>query len=359
MIKLFIQYNWTVILILTAFAIMLKTTVFLDKKTVKKMCVLINMVFLLSLIVFAEFYLGQHDTHRNLKLVLMAIRYSATPLIIAMTLYTLARKGRWYIFIPAIVAAAVNIVSIFTGLVFSMDNTNSLKRGPLGYLPFVAVGLYSLFLVVTLFLQSNKQAAEIIPIMYLAISFISGLILPFVLKKDYSQIFCPTIAIALFVYYDFSILQLTKKDPLTGLLNRQAYEAEISDDAKNITSVLTIDMNGLKPINDIEGHAAGDEALETLALCFMRATKSKQLVYRTGGDEFAVICRRTSESETKHLIDRIQKNVSGTKYSCAIGYSCSPDGEKSIEDMIKESDEMMYAKKEEYYSLPGNERYRG
>ena len=359
MIKLFILYNWIVILILTAFAIMLKTTVYLDKRTVKRMCILINMVFVLSLTVFVEFYLGQQGLYKPLRLVLMAVRYSATPLIIAMTLYTLVKKERWYIFVPAVVVAAANIISTFSGVVFSIDSANALKRGPLGYLPFVAVGFYSVFLLVTLFLQSNKQASEIIPILYLALSFVSGLVMPFVLQKDYSQIFCPTIAIALFVYYDFSILQISKKDPLTGVLNRQAYEAAIAENDKNITAVLTIDMNGLKPINDIEGHAAGDEALVTVALCFMRATKPKQLVYRIGGDEFTILCRRSSQTETKHLVDRIQRNISGTKYSCAIGYSCSPDGEKPIEEMIKESDEMMYAKKEKHYALPINERYRG
>ena len=61
MIKLFLLYNWTLILILTAFSIMLKTTVFLDRRTVKRMYYLIGMVFILSVSVFAEFYLDSQD----------------------------------------------------------------------------------------------------------------------------------------------------------------------------------------------------------------------------------------------------------------------------------------------------------
>ena len=53
----------------------------------------------------------------------------------------------------------------------------------------------------------------------------SGLILPFALGKDFSKLFCITIVIAVFVHYVFSILQITEKDPLTGLLNRQAFYA--------------------------------------------------------------------------------------------------------------------------------------
>lgn len=147
------------------------------------MYILIIAVFLLSIIVFTEFYLDAQGLYVNLRIILMAIRYSATPFIIAMTLYTLAKKERWFVFIPAMFTAVINIASIYTGIVFSLTDAGALKRGPLGYLPFVAVGFYCFFLVFTLFFQSNKQATEIIPIVFLALSFISGLILPFILKR--------------------------------------------------------------------------------------------------------------------------------------------------------------------------------
>ena len=54
-----------------------------------------------------------------------------------------------------------------------------------------------------------------------------------------------------------------------------------------------------------------------------------------------------------------QNKVSETKYHCAIGYSYSSNGDKDIDDMLKESDEMMYKDKMEYYSKPGNTKYRG
>ena len=358
MIKLFLLHDWILILILSAFSVLLKTTVFIDKKTASRLYVLINVLFALSVIVFVEFYLGELGLYKTLRTVLMAIRYSATPLIIAMTLFTLAKKERWFVFIPAVAVAIVNIVSIFTGIVFRIKGINEIERGPLGYLPFIAVGLYSAYLVYTLFVQSNKQATEIIPIGFLTFSFVSGLILPFILQRDYSQIFCSTIAVALFVYYDFSILQLSKKDSLTGLLNRQAYDSAISTGSQSTTSIIMIDMNGLKVINDTEGHKAGDEALETVALCFMRATKPKQLIYRIGGDEFAIICRRTSESEVLHLINRIRKNVTATKYSCSVGYSYVPEGTGNIEEMINQADKMMYDNKANFYRNKEKRQFR-
>lgn len=346
------------LLLLNAFAVLLKTTVFLEKKTVRRMYYLIFSVFLLSISVFLEFYLEAFEEFRNVRIVLMAVRYSATPFIIALILFTLVKKARWYVFIPAVAVAILNFISIFTGIVFSLSESGTLIRGPLGYLPFIGVGVYGVVLVYVLFRQSNKQATEIIPILFLSFAFASGLVLPFVLGRDYSQIFCTTIVIALFVYYVFSILQLTKKDALTGLLNRQAYYADVKDNQKDITALVSIDMNGLKEINDTEGHAAGDEALVTLALCFMRAAKPKQSIYRVGGDEFVIICRRTSENEAKQLLERIAKNVSGTKYSCAIGYSYAPGGTKEIDDMLKESDDMMYAEKARHYLHSGEKRSR-
>ena len=204
--------------------------------------------------------------------------------------------------------------------------------------------------------QSNKQVTEIIPIAFLAFAFASGLVLPFVIGKEYSKIFCTTIAVALFVYYVFLILQLTKKDALTGVLNRQAYYASIRDASKDITALISIDMNGLKAINDSQGHLEGDEALVTLAFCFARAAKVKQSIYRIGGDEFMIICHKTSNDELKQLVAQIKNNVAETKYSCSIGYSYSDDGKKDINEMIVESDNMMYADKADFYSRSSNNR---
>ena len=184
------------------------------------------------------------------------------------------------------------------------------------------------FPVYILFKQGNKQAAEIIPTVFLSFVFASGLILPFIIGKDYAKIFCTNISIALFVYYDFSILQLTKKDTLTGVLNRKAYDSAIKDNPKEISALVSVDMNGLKEINDKKGHAAGDKALETLALCMVKATKPGQLVYRVGGDEFMIICWKSSEPDVKRLIERIEKNVDKTEYYCAIGYSYAAGGTK-------------------------------
>lgn len=358
LLKEFLLQNWTLVLILSAFAIALHISVFLDKKTVRRMYVLIAVVFFLTLIVFAEFNVPAVAEHRLLRGVLMALRYSATPFIIAQLIYTLVKKQTWYIFIPAMGLAVLDFVSIFTGVVFRIGEDNDFSRGILGYLPFVVAGLYCFVLVFLLLKRSNLKWMEIVPIAFLAFALLSQLIFPFLFGSDFSKIFCPTIAVALFIYYVFEILQQTKKDSLTGLLNRHAYNADVCKNPEDITALISIDMNGLKPINDTLGHAAGDEALLTLALCFRRALKSRQYGYRIGGDEFVIMCRKTSEKDLKELIERIERNVGETKYFCSVGYSYSPDGKKPVEEMLKESDEMMYAAKARFYEERGRDRRR-
>lgn len=348
--------NWALILVLIAFSITLKVTVFLEWKRVRSMYFLIIFIFLLSISVFIEFYLSDLGGYIQTRTILMAVRYSATPFIVGFIIYALVKKARLYVLIPAGVVAILNIVSIFTGIVFSLNESGELVRGVLGYIPYIAVGIYCFFLVFILIRQSNKQITEIIPIAFLAFAFVSGIIFPFLVGKEYSKIFCNTIAISLFVYYVFLILQLTKKDALTGLLNRQAYYAAVKNYREDINGFISIDMNGLKSINDSKGHLAGDEALKTLASRFALFSSLKTLVYRIGGDEFVIICRKMTEEELIYLVDRIKDNVKTTNYSCSIGYCYAASGSKEMEDMVKESDEMMYEDKANYYKNSNDRR---
>ena len=358
---MFIEYitqNWPLILILLAFVISLVTTVFIDKKRRIRMYILIGAVFLLSIVVFIEFSIAKDITElRPLRVAMMAIRYSATPLILALVTFAMVKRMRWFVFIPALLQLILNVVSIWTGIVFSVNEANELVRFPvLGYTPFVMVGLYSILLIYLLIKHSNKSPMEIVYMSCFAFGLASGVALPFILKDGYAPMFCSIIAVSLFAYFEFCVLQLTKKDALTGLLNRHAYFADINNDPKNITAIISIDMNGLKLLNDTVGHAAGDEALVTLSLCFMKALRNKQSGYRIGGDEFLIVCRKTPKEEVIRIVDEIRQSVSETEYSCSIGYSFNLEGNKPINDLLKESDEMMYKEKEKYYQESGEQR---
>lgn len=349
-IKEYIFQNWTLLLILGAFIVILLITSFSNKKTTIRYLLLLVSIFLLSIVVFAEFYLQSVAENKPARLILMAIRYSASPFVLALVIMVLVKRQRYFVFIPAILMLIINIISIFTGIVFAIDDSYELVRGPLGFLPFILCALYMVFLITLLVIRSNKRLVEIVPIIFLSIALASGVIFPFVFGSKFAQMFCTIIAASLFIYYVFTILELAKKDGLTGVLNREAYYIETRRDYKDITAIVSLDMNGLKTINDTYGHAAGDEALVTLAFCFTKALGHRQSVYRMGGDEFVIVCRKTSREDVEALVERIRDNVLETDYSCSIGYSYHDEGTIKLEDLLRESDEKMYSNKSDYYS---------
>lgn len=97
---------------------------------------------------------------------------------------------------------------------------------------------------------------------------------------------------------------LSRTDPLTGLLNRRAFEAELGRrlDRNVIASapgaLVYVDLDNFKAVNDIHGHGRGDEALCAVARLLLRSTRPGDLVARLGGDEFALWLERTDMATT-------------------------------------------------------------
>ena len=220
--KNYILQNWILILTLGAFVVILFITSFSSKKMMISLLILLLSILGLSIVVFIEFYLEPIAANSNARIILMAIRYSATPFVLALVIMVLVRRLKAFVFIPALILLVIDFISIFTGIVFGLDKDYKLVRGPLGFLPYAICALYMIFLIYLLIKRSNKRAMEIVPIVFLAVALSSGVIFPFVFGPDFAQIFCTIIAVSLFIYYVFTVLQLTKKDALTGLLNRQA-----------------------------------------------------------------------------------------------------------------------------------------
>ena len=350
--------NWALILISLASLVSLHTTAFLDKKFANRMFLLIFETVILSIIVFIEFELEDLGIVWKGRPYLMFIRYSTGALLEAQVLYSLVKKLRKIILLPAVITAVICFINIFTGFINRVLEDGTIQFGPLKLLPYIVPGIYGCFIVYFLYKRTNKQINALFPVAFFSLALGSLVILPFIFGRAYSQLFCKTIGIALFAYYLFSIQGLTRTDSLTRVLNRQACYAELETDPEGISALVSIDMNGLKDINDTRGHAAGDEALTAIALCLTQAAKAHQSVYRIGGDEFLIICRRSTPEEVLRLVERVRKNVSETEYTCSIGYSCTGDSRKSVSEMMKESDEMMYAEKARHYQDIGVDRRR-
>lgn len=141
---------------------------------------------------------------------------------------------------------------------------------------------------------------------------------------------------------------LALTDDLTGIHNRTAYsnhieELEKSDKVKG-TGIILFDVDDFKAINDKKGHLAGDEVLKFVAEALVRVFPSPKCeVYRIGGDEFAVITRKTTEQQIIQLLIKFRDVLE--KYGeirLSNGYSVVEDDVKSS---FKNADEMLYADK--------------
>ena len=125
----------------------------------------------------------------------------------------------------------------------------------------------------------------------------------------------------------------------------------------SITAYIAMDMNGLKEINDRDGHLAGDLALKTLADCFWTVAHHKHRVYRIGGDEYAILCVDTPEEKVQELIRQTQEELEKTDYSCSIGYAMKQEG-STLDTLYQSADEMLYQEKQKYYERTGKKRHR-
>ena len=145
---------------------------------------------------------------------------------------------------------------------------------------------------------------------------------------------------------------LSTRDALTGLFNRQYFEEEISR-LKNPrfapVSVLIIDVDGLKPVNDSFGHPQGDELLRTAARVLKKPFRDTDMVARIGGDEFAVILPHTSYELAKARREDILRAVhahnlasEGLPLSLSIGVATADTDGPSLSETIKRADDDMY-----------------
>ena len=151
--------------------------------------------------------------------------------------------------------------------------------------------------------------------------------------------------------YEESILYLSYKDPLTSLYNRRFYQEELAkvDHPKYYPlSIVLIDINGLKIMNDAFGHAAGDALLCTVADEIRNNFKTERIA-RIGGDEFVIIMPNTSYEDAQKMIDDAKRHmernqIHGMTTSVAFGLSTKND-EKFLDEVIKAAEDDMYAHK--------------
>ncbi|MBS0402921.1 MAG: diguanylate cyclase [Proteobacteria bacterium] len=158
---------------------------------------------------------------------------------------------------------------------------------------------------------------------------------------------------------------LGKHDVLTGLRNRAYYVEEMSRLTRKgpwPVAVIAIDSNGLKAINDEQGHAAGDTLLRRVGEVLAKAVDAPICAARIGGDEFCVLMPMTDERGAQAMVERIRNLLElnnqfypGQALSLSMGVAIAASGEQ-IEAAAHRADQAMYAEKARYYAALGIDR---
>lgn len=144
-------------------------------------------------------------------------------------------------------------------------------------------------------------------------------------------------------------------DPLTGIGNRLAWQEAIENASARLaaagvgSSVLLVDLNGLKEANDTHGHHVGDRLIQLLALTLRRTVADVAELARIGGDEFALVAVGMDERGCAELVARIDRalaglDADGVPLSASLGAASSPPC-TSIDDALRVADQRLYSGK--------------
>lgn len=150
-------------------------------------------------------------------------------------------------------------------------------------------------------------------------------------------------------------------DPLTGLANRRYFEKAAEKaigharQHRRPLSVLALDLDFFKRVNDTWGHAAGDQVLKVASRVFETALREDDLAARIGGEEFAAILLDTPEAQARVVAERIRLAMQNAaieldtgetlSQTFSIGIACHDEAEENLDETLKRADAALYAAK--------------
>jgi diguanylate cyclase (GGDEF)-like protein len=159
-----------------------------------------------------------------------------------------------------------------------------------------------------------------------------------------------------------SAIHMALIDPLTHLGNRAALdnalrrELQLAERHQHELSLLMIDVDHFKLINDHHGHARGDEVLQEIARTIAKVCRETDISFRFGGEEFVVLLRKTSEAGAEIIAERLRKEISklaidstgrNIQPTVSIGISTrAADQKEHIDHLFERADKALYQAKQ-------------
>ena len=278
-------------------------------------------------------------------IIFKALGYILRPLIAIFILYVVKRNRNTmsvFLWIPQIINILLVFSALFCPLTFSYDASNHFIRGPLNFTPHITGGFYVLCIFFETFIFfKERNYFEGVLLLYLILILAIAVILDVVLR---TRLTVSATAAAVSFYYLYFHSQSQKRDQLTNAFNRKSFYLDAQKYKRDISALIGFDLNDLKKINDTQGHSAGDKALITMTDVITKLLPDRAKLYRTGGDEFIVLCRREGQEIVEDFVGQVKQQMQQTKYRCAIGVAYREEV-FDIDKMYKTADEKMYLDK--------------
>lgn len=178
--------------------------------------------------------------------------------------------------------------------------------------------------------------------------FVSVMAIMLVIPMRFNQIIQPEI-----------IRELSEKDALTGVKNRNSFEtfcSELRNKNSKITCIYS-DVNGLHELNNEYGHEAGDNMLKAVAET-MKKHYGSDNVYRIGGDEFFAFSSEFDTNLIENSMLDTKKELNDMGYHLSMGYASTEKSKEELDDIIKQAESSMFSDKNTYYRETGIDRRR-
>jgi diguanylate cyclase (GGDEF)-like protein len=145
--------------------------------------------------------------------------------------------------------------------------------------------------------------------------------------------------------------RLAQVDPLTGISNRLAFEQRLTGEWKRARrydrplGVLLLDIDGLKDVNDRDGHAAGDRLITAAATQLAEHTRESDMAARLAGDEFVVLCPETPREGLELLGAKLYRQLDEVGIAASIGWAELTESDMRPSDLLARADAAMYQEK--------------
>ena len=282
---------------------------------------------------------------RHIPILLAALYGGGFASIIAGVTIALFRVGYFGVSTPAIIAS-INMFNVAVACaLISKLNLNAFKK-------FMYMNLASSLIITSSFLLIIKDSATL-----------SHTLFHFWIASSIIGI----LAYYISNYMNTSIKLLNKLeqestiDFLTGLNNVRQFDNALNESFVNVKdknerlSILIIDIDFFKKVNDTYGHLAGDSVLQQLGMVLFASSRSFDIVSRIGGEEFSVILPDCPSAQALEVAERLRVAVEMYEFiisneikiniSISIGVATYPDNVKDLEDLIKQADTALYSAK--------------